>query len=455
MKHWCASALQNARLLAVSPRKCVVHGSSQQHAPRRHQKPFKLHVRVRGPAEQCLEQAVIRQCGKPVLAKDLDFGNLPTGVCAPYQDIATLLDKVRTDLGEIVGPVPAISQGSQQQWPQRSARLSKAHMLDAVYEGPLVLRHFSKAQGAGDGIHRRNGVAKRHERHSEIVQDVSLARIDLRCAPEAFDRVSQLTDGHQNTAKIGMGFREIGHQGEDIAVADGRFLRPAQFQQGIAQIVVGFRQTRFQRNRLAITGNRLLRFSRPHQHHTQIVMDVRKIGLQCQRASATGHSLIQPALRTERQTQMGMIGGNPGILCDRLAKILPGLGMMSLLVSDNPQPVQAVGMPWLRGQDAPVKLLGFRETTIPVALDGSGEICPALAGPVACVLLFARRCLRFTGCSGAVYALRSGRPWSPQQKMFSTGAKKSGRHRLRDAGRSPGNRLSAIAVPAHPRKNQS
>ena len=99
------------------------------------------------------------------------------------------------------------------------------------------------------------------------------------------------------------------------------------------------------------------------------------------RGPATGNRLIQPALGIERQTQMGMIGGNLGVLRDRLAQQFSACAMMSFLIGDDAQPVQAVGMAGIAGQDSPVELPGFLQTPFPMALDGAANNCPAPAGP--------------------------------------------------------------------------
>ena len=49
------------------------------------------------------------------------------------------------------------------------------------------------------------------------------------------------------------------------------------------------------------------------------------------------------------------------------------LGMAALLMGNDANPVQAVGMGRLSGQDAPVELPGFGKTAFLVALHRSGE----------------------------------------------------------------------------------
>ena len=97
------------------------------------------------------------------------------------------------------------------------------------------------------------------------------------------------------------------------------------------------------------------------QHIGQVVVRIGKVRFEPDRSAVAGNRVIEPALRGQGVAEVGVIQRDRGFHRDRLADPLSGQTVMSALVGDHTEQMEAIGVAGLNRENLKVETFGFAQ----------------------------------------------------------------------------------------------
>ena len=151
----------------------------------------------------------------------------------------------------------------------------------------------------------------------------------------------------------------------------GRVARQAQ---GVAEVVTGHGEVRLQAQRGAELSRSGLGLPLFQEGQAEVVGRLGVVGLQSQRGATAVDGPVHLAQHAVDQGQIGMVGSGGRIEGDGTPDPFGRPNRIALLIGDHAEQVQCVGVVWLSGQDATIRLGRLVQEAALVLLDGQCQL---------------------------------------------------------------------------------